>query len=73
MAKFTIKIDCNTAAFGDPARGERREMAREVRRILNDVGRIADEYGYLDGAVADYNGNVVGSWAFTNLTGKRNR
>jgi len=59
MAKFTLSIDCDNAAFGE-------DKAREVSRILFELaasispGLMDDD----DGKLRDVNGNTVGRWSY---------
>jgi hypothetical protein len=55
MAKLTIKIEMDNAAFDDGADG-----AFEVARILIEYAERLKEYGELSVVLHDVNGNAVG-------------
>ena len=56
MAKFTIIIDTENAAFEDTPN---EELARIIREVAQHLDR-----GYTSGGVRDVNGNRVGSFEF---------
>lgn len=59
MARFTLTIDCNNAAFDD-------EPFYEIGRILSDAGqRIIDGTRPMSGKLHDVNGNRVGEYALS--------
>lgn len=58
MAKFTLEIRCDNAAFvGDP----QAEIARSLRDLADRLERIGLEDGF---RVRDANGNHVGVYTF---------
>ena len=60
MAKFTVSMSCDNAAFQDIA------PAPEIARILAELsGKLADGSCHDEGKLRDINGNVVGSWVFS--------
>lgn len=63
---LTIKIDTSGAAFCDTQTGEKSALYRkvEVASILNKIlGEVM--MGYEGDTCRDSNGNVCGSWEFT--------
>lgn len=61
MAKFTLTIDCDNAAFDNPGLELARIMriaARQVESFLHD--RDARD----DSPLRDVNGNTVGKWTY---------
>ena len=58
MAKFTLTITCDNAAFEDGG-GE-----TEVARILRETAERVED-GTRTGNLLDINGNVVGSYTFS--------
>ncbi len=54
MAKFTLTIDCDNAAFEDDA-----ELVRIVRHVADQI-----ECGETRRKVRDVNGNVVGRFIY---------
>lgn len=61
MAKFTLTIECDNAAFEDAA-------GAEVARILRDAADDLDSHMMQEASHAnlyDINGNTVGKWRYT--------
>lgn len=57
MAKFTLTIDTDNAAFEDADRNT------ELARILRKTAKALEDYpNFLAGNVRDLNGNTVGRW-----------
>lgn len=65
MAKFTIEIETNGAAFGDDTPEGRVERALELARILKQVAHDLETVNASRTALHDYNGNRCGvtKWA----------
>lgn len=57
MARFTVAMQCDNAAFGE-------EPGAEVARILTELARkvSAGFYHQDTGVLHDENGNTVGVW-----------
>ena len=57
---FTLKIECDNAAF-------ERDPAKEVARILKEVAKQVGAYPAFPGVgkVRDVNGNSVGTYGFS--------
>ena len=65
MAKFTLEIEMNNAAFSETGQGA---SGSEVARLLHSAASRVDERDLVDrdsGLLVDYNGNTVGSWSVT--------
>lgn len=62
--KFTLTINCDNAAFGDPDDNRHNEStaAIEVSRILRHASVKIRGTGCLGGRVMDVNGNTVGKY-----------
>lgn len=58
MKRFKLEIKLGNAAMLDP--NDVAAALTEVAESLRDRG-----FGYLEGAIRDENGNVVGSWEVT--------
>ena len=59
MARFTLWMSCDNAAFQDVA------PAPEIARILAELsGKLADGSCHDEGKLRDVNGNVVGHFAY---------
>ena len=59
MAKFTLEIRCDNAAFvGDPQ--------AEIARILRDAANAVETQAH--GTLRDVNGNRVGTFTLTGAT-----
>ena len=58
--KFTLEIECDTAAFTEGGGDSRNE---ETARILREIAKQLD-VGYVKGIVYDMNGNNVGIYKF---------
>jgi hypothetical protein len=56
MAKFTLAINTDNAAFADG------ETLEEVARILFDLASDICEDNATSGTLYDSNGNAVGTW-----------
>jgi hypothetical protein len=52
--KFTLEIEMDNAAFGDPS-----ELSRVLRQCATDVADLDRD----DGRLRDINGNTVGRWS----------
>jgi hypothetical protein len=64
MAKFTVQMTCDNAAFEEPG--------PEVARILLELSRKVAG-GFFDrdcGLLIDENGNEVGAWEWTGDAGE---
>lgn len=61
MARFTLAIECDNAAFDELA----VELARTLRHVAATV-EVADSAERLHGSspVRDVNGNTIGAWHF---------
>ncbi len=60
MAKFTLTIECDNAAFEDDAGAE---VARILRDAADDLdGDMMAETGSAN--LRDINGNIVGRWIY---------
>lgn len=60
MARFTIEIDTNNAAFGDSTPEGRNQRALELARILREVANDFEDSAASRTALRDINGNVCG-------------
>jgi hypothetical protein len=67
MATYTIKIECDNAAFED-GNGGGFELARILRRVADKVEAHGADYGV---RILDSNGNHVGDSEYTNMQGQR--
>lgn len=66
MAKFTLEIDCDNAAFEDIGEAQSGALA-EVGRILGVASKKlqrATTTGKMRQGLMDGNGNSVGSWTY---------
>jgi len=61
MARFTIEIDTDNAAFGDETPNGGMERALELARILRTVANDLETVNASRTALHDVNGNVCGS------------
>lgn len=61
---FTLTLKTDNAAFCD----EESHGAEEVARILAFVAKRVED-GHFEGPCKDFNGNTVGSYAFTTAKG----
>jgi hypothetical protein len=57
--RFTLTIDCDTAAFGDTFEDRQREVARILEDVSRGVGNMT-----ASGTAKDANGNTVGRFGF---------
>lgn len=53
--KFTMRVNCDNAAFAEDPNGE-------LARILREVARQVEEDGRSSNSIRDLNGNLVGHW-----------
>lgn len=60
MARFTLSIDTDNAAFGEEGEARRAEIAR----ILRDVAVTMERDPWEHGSVFDSNGNRVGKFGY---------
>ena len=60
MAKFTLAIECDNAAFDDEPGAE---IARILKRVANNM-RDTSLRGNDSCSLHDYNGNKVGHWHY---------
>lgn len=61
MARFTLTIDTDNAAFGDSPEERREEISRILRDIATTIAR--DPWG--SGTIWDANGNNVGEYGMS--------
>lgn len=63
MSTFTVKIDCDNAAFGDSDFERSQELGRLLRKIAAQVEN--EQEGFFSWAnIYDANGNEVGRFAY---------
>lgn len=65
---FTVRIDCNNAAFVDYEEATYESAAPELARILRKIANDIENGGQFDffQTIRDVNGNDVGRYALKN-------
>jgi hypothetical protein len=65
MAKFTVNIDCDNAAFCDDGDATASSAAPELARILREIADKIESGAQYDFSqtIRDINGNDVGRYA----------
>jgi hypothetical protein len=72
VTEFTVKINCENAAFGfDPTEDDdepdEEARAAEVARILRKIAFSLEQGGEDSGTCRDTNGNSVGAYGFRTI------
>lgn len=64
MAKFTLEINCDNAAFEDDLTPELALLIYKTAETIAQFNLLSDDIQEVSKRIYDTNGNAVGHWKF---------